>query len=140
MSKSDRPKRQEFKVEGLAAPLSHYTDAVRFGDILFVSGLTAHNNEGKLVGGTDAAAQTRQILSNLKLVLDAAGATMADVLKVTVFLTDINDRAAIKSGPAGVLRGCEAGEHADRSEQARAAGNESRDRSGCREMSRRPRR
>src|SRR5579862_6368045 len=77
-------KRQEFKVEGLPKALSHYTDAVRFGDILFVSGLTAHNGEGKLVGGADAAAQTRQILVNLKLVLDAAGATMADVLKVTV--------------------------------------------------------
>jgi 2-iminobutanoate/2-iminopropanoate deaminase len=95
MSRYDRPKRQEFKIDGLPAPLSHYTDAVRFGDILFVSGLTAHNGEGKLVGGDDAAAQTRQILLNLKLVLEAAGATLADVLKVTVFLTDINDRAAI---------------------------------------------
>jgi len=93
--KRQEPKRQEFKVEGLAAALSHYTDAVRFGDMLFVSGLTAHDVEGRLVGGADAAAQTRQILSNLELVLDAAGATMADVLKVTVFLTDINDRAAI---------------------------------------------
>jgi reactive intermediate/imine deaminase len=87
--------RQEFRVAGLPAPLSHYTDAVRFGNILFVSGLTAHDAEGKLVGGTDAAAQTRQILMNLNRVLDAAGATMADVLKVTVFLTDIDDRAAI---------------------------------------------
>ena len=95
MPQSHRARRQEFRIEGLAAPLSHYTDAVRFGDILFVSGLTAHNGEGKLVGGADAAAQTRQILVNLKLVLDVAGATMADVLKVTVFLTDINDRAAI---------------------------------------------
>jgi 2-iminobutanoate/2-iminopropanoate deaminase len=95
MTKSDRAKRQEFRVEGLPAALSHYTDAVRFGDILFVSGLTAHNGVGKLVGGADAAAQTRQILVNLQLVLDAAGATMADVLKVTVFLTDINDRVAI---------------------------------------------
>jgi 2-iminobutanoate/2-iminopropanoate deaminase len=95
MPRSHRARRQEFRVEGLAAPLSHYTDAVRFGDILFVSGLTAHNGEGKLIGGADAAAQTRQILVNLKLVLDVAGATMADVLKVTVFLTDINDRAAI---------------------------------------------
>lgn len=91
MSKS----RQEFRVAGLPAALSHYTDAVRFGNILFVSGLTAHDAEGKLVGGTDAAAQTRQILVNLNRVLDAAGATMADVLKVTVFLTDINYRAAI---------------------------------------------
>jgi 2-iminobutanoate/2-iminopropanoate deaminase len=95
MPQSHGAKRQEFRVEGLPAALSHYTDAVRFGDILFVSGLTAHNGQGKLVGGTDAAAQTRQIFLNLKLVLDAAGATMADVLKVTVFLTDINDRAAI---------------------------------------------
>jgi 2-iminobutanoate/2-iminopropanoate deaminase len=95
MPVSQPAKRQEFKIEGLPAPLSHYTDAVRFGDILFVSGLTAHDSEGKLVGGADAAAQTRQILVNLKRVLDAAGATMADVLKVTVFLTDINDRAAI---------------------------------------------
>jgi 2-iminobutanoate/2-iminopropanoate deaminase len=93
--KSQPPERQEFKVPGLPAPLSHYTDAVRFGNILFVSGLTAHDSEGKLVGGTDAAAQTRQILVNLKRVLDATGATMADVLKVTVFLTNIDDRAAI---------------------------------------------
>jgi reactive intermediate/imine deaminase len=94
MSEIKRVRRQEFRIEGLPEPLSHYTDAVRFGDVLFVSGLTAHDGEGKIVGG-DAAAQTRQILSNLKRVLDAAGASMADVLKVTVFLTDINDRAAI---------------------------------------------
>jgi 2-iminobutanoate/2-iminopropanoate deaminase len=94
MSEIKRVRRQEFRIEGLPEPLSHYTDAVRFGDVLFVSGLTAHDGEGKIVGN-DAAAQTRQILSNLKRVLDAAGASMADVLKVTVFLTDINDRAAI---------------------------------------------
>jgi 2-iminobutanoate/2-iminopropanoate deaminase len=95
VSKSQPPERQEFKVAGLPAPLSHYTDAVRFGNILFVSGLTAHDAEGRLVGGTDTAKQTRQILMNLKLVLDAAGATMANVLKVTVFLTNIDDRAVI---------------------------------------------
>jgi 2-iminobutanoate/2-iminopropanoate deaminase len=95
MSISQPPKRREFRVAGLPAALSHYTDAVRFGDILFVSGLTAHDASGQIVGGKDAAAQTRQILKNLTLVLDAAGATMADVLKVTVFLIDINDRAAI---------------------------------------------
>ena len=95
MSVAQPPERQEFRVAGLAAPLSHYTDAVRFGNILFVSGLTAHDAKGQLVGGADSAKQTRQILMNLKLVLDAAGATMADVLKVTVFLTNIDDRAAI---------------------------------------------
>src|SRR5882757_6346668 len=95
VSKSQPLERQEFRIAGLPASLSHYTDAVRFGNILFVSGLTAHDAGGQLVGGADAAEQTRQILINLKLVLDAAGATMVDFLKVTVFLTDINDRAAI---------------------------------------------
>lgn len=95
MDKKRSPQREEYRVPGLAEPLSHYTDAVRHGDILFVSGLTAHDANGKLVGGANAAAQTRQILTNLGKVLDAASATFADVLKVTVFLTDINDRASI---------------------------------------------
>jgi 2-iminobutanoate/2-iminopropanoate deaminase len=86
--------RQEYRVAGLPAPLSHYTDAVRFGDLLFVSGLTGHDAEGRLVDG-DAAMQTRQILTNLQLVLAAAGASFADVLKVTVYLTDIEDRTII---------------------------------------------
>jgi 2-iminobutanoate/2-iminopropanoate deaminase len=91
---ADAAERQEFKVAGLPAPLSHYTDAVRFGNMLFVSGLTSHDAEGNLVG-EDAAAQTRQILSNLDLVLKAVGASFADILKVTVFLTNVDDRALI---------------------------------------------
>src|SRR3954463_15918751 len=92
---SPEPKRQEFAVAGLSLPISHYTDAVRFGDLLFVSGLTAHDAGDHLAGGDDPDAQTRQILINLGRVLDAAGASFADVLKVTVFLTDINDRRLI---------------------------------------------
>ncbi len=89
-----RAARQEYRVAGLPAPISHYADAVRFGDLLFVSGLTAHDAEGRLVDG-DAAQQTRRVLENLRLVLTEAGATVADVLKVTVYLTDISDRALI---------------------------------------------
>ena len=89
-----RATRQEYRVAGLPAPLSHYTDAVRFGDLLFVSGLTAHDAAGRLVEG-DAAMQTKRILENLRLVLSAAGASFADVLKVTVYLTDISDRTLI---------------------------------------------
>lgn len=87
--------RAEVSVPGLPPAISHYTDAVRFGDLLFVSGLTAHDATGSLVGEGDAAAQTRQILQNLGAVLQHCGATFADVLKVTVFLTDVNDRSAI---------------------------------------------
>ncbi|MGH3343968.1 MAG: RidA family protein [Carbonactinosporaceae bacterium] len=79
----------------LAEPMSHYTDAVIHGDLVFVSGCLATDAEGNLVGGDDAAAQARQVLGNLGRALQAAGAGLADVLKVTVFLTDIGDRARI---------------------------------------------
>jgi reactive intermediate/imine deaminase len=88
-------KRAEFRVAGQAEPISHYTDAVRAGDLLFVSGCVPVDGEGRLVGGDDVVAQARQVLANVGAVLAAAGATFADVVKVTVYLTDIADRAAI---------------------------------------------
>jgi 2-iminobutanoate/2-iminopropanoate deaminase len=87
-------KRQEIRVEALSEPLSHYTDAVIWGDMLFVSGVAPLDRSGRLVGD-DAPAQTRQIFENMKLILDAAGASFRDVLRVTVYLTDMNDRKAI---------------------------------------------
>ena len=87
--------RQEFMVDGLAPPISHYCDAVRFGDLLFIAGVPPTDVKGNLVGGDDVAAQARQVFRNMKLVLDAAGASFADVLKVTVYLLDVNDRTKI---------------------------------------------
>jgi 2-iminobutanoate/2-iminopropanoate deaminase len=87
--------REEIRVPGLAPPFSHYTDAVRVDDLLFVSGCIAVDAEGNLVGGDDVIAQARQVFANLEAVLAAAGATFADVAKVTVFLVDIDDRVRI---------------------------------------------
>ena len=87
--------REEIRVGELAEPISHYTDAVRAGDLLFVSGFVPVDGEGRLVGGGDVVAQARQVFVNLGAVLAAAGATFADVVKVTVYLTDIADRARI---------------------------------------------
>ena len=53
------------------------------------------DGDGNLVGGDDVAAQARATLENIGAILEAAGATFADVLKVIVYLTDIGDRAAI---------------------------------------------
>ena len=58
--------RQEIAVRGVLAPLRHYTDAVRFGDLLFVSGVIPLDENGRLMGGDDAAAQTPQVLLNIK--------------------------------------------------------------------------
>ncbi len=87
--------REEFMVDGLAPPISHYCDAVRFGDLLFISGVPPTDAAGRVVGGDDVAAQARQVFLNMKRVLDAAGASFADILKVTVYLTDVNDRGKI---------------------------------------------
>src|SRR4029077_9859389 len=88
-------RREEIRVPALAEPISHYTDAVRAGELLFVSGVVPVDGEGRLVGGDDVVAQARQVLANLGAVLAAAGATFADVVKVTVYLADIADRARI---------------------------------------------
>jgi 2-iminobutanoate/2-iminopropanoate deaminase len=82
-------------VDGLAEPISHYTDAVRVGNLLFVSGLVAVDERGELVGGDDVAAQARQVFANMRAVLDAAGCGFADIVKVTVYLTDVDDRPKI---------------------------------------------
>jgi len=87
--------REEIRVEGLAEPISHFTDAVRAGDLLFVSGIVAVDSEGRLVGGNDVVAQTRQVLDNMRTVLAAGGCAFEDVVKVTIFLTDVDDRPLI---------------------------------------------
>jgi reactive intermediate/imine deaminase len=87
--------REEIRVQSQAPPISHYTDAVRAGDLLFVSGVVPVDADGKLVGGDDVVEQARQVFRNMAEVLAAAGASFADVVKVTVFLTDVDDRAAI---------------------------------------------
>ena len=89
-------RREEIRAAGQAEPISHYTDAVRAeGPLLFVSGVVPVDGAGRLVGGDDVVAQARQVFSNLGSVLAAGGATLADVVKVTVFLTDVDDRARI---------------------------------------------
>ena len=87
--------RQEIRVPGQAEPISHYTDGVRAGDLLFVSGCVPVDGEGRLVGGDDVVAQARQVFANVGAILEAGGATFADVVKVTVYVTDIADRVRI---------------------------------------------
>ena len=87
--------REEIRVDGLAEPISHFTDAVRAGNLLFVSGVVAVDADGNLVGGDDVVAQARQVLENLRKVLAAARCGFEDVVKVTIFLTDVGDRPRV---------------------------------------------
>ena len=87
--------RREYRIAGLAEPISHYTDAVTAGNLLFISGLVGVDGEGALVGGDDVAAQARQVFENMRAVLHEAGCRFEDVVKVTVYLTDVDDRPKI---------------------------------------------
>jgi 2-iminobutanoate/2-iminopropanoate deaminase len=72
-----------------------YSQAVRAGQLLFVSGqVPLDPATGQLVNG-DIAAQTRRVFDNLGAVLKAGGRSFADVVRTTVFLADMNDFAAM---------------------------------------------
>ena len=86
--------RRELAVDGLAEPLSHYTDAVAAGDTLYLSGVLPVDADGNVVGD-DVVAQARQVFDNMRRVLAAAGAQPSDVVKVTLYLLDVDDRPLI---------------------------------------------
>jgi 2-iminobutanoate/2-iminopropanoate deaminase len=71
-----------------------YSQAVRFGDLLFVSGTLGMNPKTGEFAGAGIEAQAVQVLENLKAIVEAAGMSLQNVLKTTVFLRDMNDFAA----------------------------------------------
>ena len=77
----------------LSKPIGVFSQAVKVpasGQLIFVSGLTARDAAGALVGRGDVRAQTRKILENLRAILTEAGATLEDVVKVTVFIRNMD--------------------------------------------------
>lgn len=70
-----------------------YSQGMRAGDLVFTSGQLPMTPDGDLIVG-DIARATRQALDNVLAVLDAAGAGVGDVVKVTIYLADMNDFAA----------------------------------------------
>lgn len=76
-------------------PLGPYVRAYRAGDFLIVSGQTGSGPDGLVPGGLEA--ECRQVFANLREVLAANGASLDDVAKTTVFLTDMDDFAAMNA-------------------------------------------
>jgi 2-iminobutanoate/2-iminopropanoate deaminase len=68
-------------------------DAVRYGDLVFVTGCVATDVDGNVVGEGDLAAQMRRTLDNLRWSLRAAGLDLGDILKTNVYMTDVSQRA-----------------------------------------------
>ena len=65
------------------------------GKLLFMAGQTAVDAQGNVVGKGDIEAQARQVYENMKLVLDEAGGTFDDIVKTTIYITDIKNREGL---------------------------------------------
>src|ERR1017187_7054287 len=85
---------------GIAAPRGPYSPAVRAGDFIFISRQVPVDPATQQLISGDIAAETRQVLNNINALLDACGATFADVVKCGVFLGDAADFAAMNAAYA----------------------------------------
>lgn len=72
-------------------PIIGYSRAVKIDNFVFVSGTTATNEKGEIVGVGDSYAQTKQILANIGKALNAVGADYKDVVRTTIYCTKIDD-------------------------------------------------
>ncbi len=79
---------------GIAPPPEPYSHAIRCGDMLYIAGQVAFDEENNIVGMGDPRAQAERIWHNIRLACEAAGGTVADVVKITIFLKDIRHASA----------------------------------------------
>ncbi|MDO9352206.1 MAG: Rid family detoxifying hydrolase [Solirubrobacteraceae bacterium] len=89
--------REAIQTDGAPAAIGPYVQAIRTGDLLFCSGqIPLDPATGELVAG-DAAAQAEQCLENLAAVAEAAGASLSEAVKCTIYLTDLGEFAAVNA-------------------------------------------
>ena len=90
--------KQEIVSPALAEPNGHFAQATiaeATGRLLFISGMTARNREGGVTGVGDITAQTHQVCQNLQAAVEAAGGTLDDLVRVDVYVRNMEDFAAI---------------------------------------------
>ena len=86
---------QRVNPEGLATPLAAYSQVVRAGSLVTTAGLIALDAEGKVVGEGDVEAQVRKTLDNLVIALESVGASLTEVIKTTLYVSDMADYKAV---------------------------------------------
>jgi 2-iminobutanoate/2-iminopropanoate deaminase len=82
--------KQQITTHSGASPIGAYSQGIRVGDFIFVSGQGPLDPETGQIVGTTVEEQTARVLENIKAILAAGGATMADVVKVSAHLSDLS--------------------------------------------------
>ena len=88
---------QRVNPDTLSTPLVAYSQVVRKGQFVTTAGLIAIDADGNLVGEGDIEAQTRQTIENMKHALEAVGASLKDVIKTTLYLSDLTNYKAMNA-------------------------------------------
>jgi 2-iminobutanoate/2-iminopropanoate deaminase len=88
-------KRTVIHTESAPPAVGPYSQAIRAGELVFVSGQLGIDPSTKKMSGDDTASQTRTALANLKAILETAGSSMDDIVKATIYLADIGDFSTV---------------------------------------------
>jgi 2-iminobutanoate/2-iminopropanoate deaminase len=82
----------QVRTDDVSAPVGHFSQAIAVtnpGKLVFLSGMTARRTDGSVLGAGDIEAQTRQVCENIKTAVEAAGGGMEDIVRVDVFVRNI---------------------------------------------------
>ena len=95
MAMGEKRGREAISTDAAPAAIGPYSQAIRAGSLLFVSGQIPLDPKTSAMVDGDIAAQTHRVFANLKAILEAAGGSLDDVVRTTVYLADMNDFAKV---------------------------------------------
>ena len=89
------PKRRVTSPNVAEPPPERWSNCLVVGDVCYVAGMTSRANDGKTIEGANAYEQAKAIFSKIKHMVEAAGGTMADVVKIPIYCTNIRDNTEV---------------------------------------------
>lgn len=97
------PDRKVIQTDSAPAAIGPYSQAIRSGDLIFISGQIPLDPESMTLVSDDVGSQTRQVFRNLQAVAEAAGSSLDNAIKLTIYMTDLSEFGTVNDIMAEVL-------------------------------------